>query len=54
MPLDPASLGLEPGLVPEAAAFALTVPVEVDGQVVYITLDKMRYENGRLFTNTCP
>lgn len=54
MPLDPATLGLEPGLVPEAAAFALTVPVEVDGQVVYITLDKMRYENGRLFTNTCP
>jgi RHS repeat-associated protein len=54
MPLDPATLGLDPGLAPEFAGFALTVPIEVQGEVVYITVDKMRYENGRLFTNTCP
>jgi RHS repeat-associated protein len=54
MPSDPATLGLEPGLDPEAAAFALTVPLLVGGEVVFLTVDKMRYENGRLFTNTCP
>lgn len=54
VPIDPATLGLEPGLDPEAAAFALTVPVSVGGEVIYVTVDKMRYEDGRLFTNTCP
>jgi RHS repeat-associated protein len=54
VPIDPATLGLEPGLDAEAAAFALTVPVSVGGEVIYVTVDKMRYEDGRLFTNTCP
>jgi RHS repeat-associated protein len=54
IPLDPTTLGLEPGVNPEDAGFALTLPVEVDGTVVYVTVDKMRYEKGRLFTNTCP
>jgi RHS repeat-associated protein len=54
IPLDPTTLGLDPGVNPEDAGFALTLPVEVDGTVVYVTVDKMRYEKGRLFTNTCP
>ena len=54
LPLDPAVLGLDPGLAPEEAAFSLTMPIEVAGEVVYVTVDKMRYEDGRLFTNTCP
>jgi RHS repeat-associated protein len=54
IPLDPTTLGLDPGVNPEDAGFALTLPVEVEGTVVYVTVDKMRYEKGRLFTNTCP
>ena len=54
IPLDPSTLGLDPGVNPEDAGFALTLPVEVEGTVVYVTVDKMRYEKGRLFTNTCP
>jgi len=54
MPLNPATLGLENGVPPESAAFALSVPVKVDDTVIYVTVDNMRYENGRLFTNTCP
>lgn len=54
MPLDAGTLGLDPGVAPESVGFALTVPIEIGGEVVYVTLDKMRYEDGRLFTNTCP
>lgn len=53
-PLDPSTLGLDAGLDPKDAAFALLTPVDVNGEIVYLTLDKMRFENGRLFTNTCP
>ncbi len=54
IPLDPSTLGLDPGVNPEKAGFSLTIPVEVDGTIAYVTVDKMRYEKGRLFTNTCP
>jgi RHS repeat-associated protein len=54
IPINPSDLGLEVGDEPENAAVVLTVPVEIGGEVVYVVADKMRYENGRIFTNTCP
>ncbi len=54
IPVDPATLGLDPSLDPERAPFAITMPMAVGDTVIYVTMDNMRYENGRLITNTCP
>lgn len=53
-PMDPASLGTQPGEQPENATLGLAVPNEVDGEVGYQFVDKLRYENGKVFSNTSP
>ena len=54
-PFDPAVLNLPPGELPEEGAFALTVITKNHhGQTVYQVVDKLRYANGRLFSNTQP
>lgn len=53
-PLDPSGLQLAPGVPVEEAAFALTVARQIEGQTVFQVVDKMRYEDGKLFTNTAP
>ncbi len=53
-PLDPASLQMEPGFEPEDATFALTVAKDFEGGKIFQIVDKMRYEDGRITTNTFP
>jgi hypothetical protein len=53
-PVDPAQFNLSPGTPPEEAAVALTVARQVEGQLVYQVVDKMRYDDGKVVTNTAP
>jgi hypothetical protein len=54
-PVNPADLGLPPGVAPEDTTYALTVPQELDdGTIVYEIIDEMHYENGFLVTRSPP
>ena len=48
----PEELGLPPGWDPTNVVYGLTVPREIDGEVVYEIIDQMHYENGRLVTHS--
>jgi len=54
MPFDPSKLPLGPGEKPEDGAFALAIVREVDGVTTFQVVDKMRFKEGKLFTNTEP
>ncbi|HAM72524.1 MAG TPA: hypothetical protein DCM86_12855, partial [Verrucomicrobiales bacterium] len=53
-PVDIADLGIPPGKTPDQMTYALTVPHEYDGVVVYEIVDGMNYENGKLVTHSPP
>lgn len=54
-PVDPATLALPPGVPPEQGAFAAAVVRDQpDGSKVYEVVDKLRYEDGRISSNTFP
>jgi RHS repeat-associated protein len=53
-PINPADLGLPAGAKPEEAGYALAVPREVDGVIVYEIIDRMQYEDGKLVTHSLP
>lgn len=52
--VNPAEFQLPAGERPEDAALGLLVPEAVDGVMAYRMVDKLRYENGRVFSNTKP
>ena len=52
--VNPAALGLPEGVAPEDATYALTVPHEFEGTVVYEIIDSMEYEDGKLVTHSPP
>jgi RHS repeat-associated protein len=54
LPLDPSVLNLAPGEQPEDGAFALAIARDIDGATTYQVVDKLRYQNGRLKSNTLP
>ena len=55
-PVDPADLDLEPGQTVEDRSFILAEPIEVDGTLVYRTVDAMKWdpETQTLFTSSPP
>lgn len=53
-PFDPSILEIPPGETPENGAFALCLVVPVEGGFAFQVVDKLRYENGRLISNTLP
>ncbi len=54
LPLDPATLQLNPGVQPEDMGFVLAVVRQEDGQTVYQVVDRLKYKDGRLTSNTFP
>ncbi len=52
--VDPASFQMPPGENPEDAALGVLVPTEVDGVTAYQLVDKVRYKDGKAFSNTLP
>ena len=53
-PLDPATLDLPPDVPPEDGAFAAVVANEVEGGTAYQVVDKLRFEDGKIASNTFP
>lgn len=53
-PFDPAVLEIPPGETAENGAFALCLVEPVAGGYAFRVVDKLRYENGRLTSNTAP
>lgn len=54
MPFDAVALQLPADLNPEDASLGLLVPQEVDGVTAYQMVDKLRYKDGKIFSNTTP
>ena len=53
-PVDPATLDLPPDVAPEEGAFAAAIAREVEGGTAYQVVDKLRYEDGKIASNTFP
>ncbi len=53
-PVDPATLGLPQGENPEEASLGALAPQNVEGVVAYQLVDKLRYKDGKAFSNTAP
>ena len=54
-PLDPATLNLDPGVFPEDASFALTMPKkDSEGNIAYQVIDAMEFVDGELVTRSPP
>lgn len=53
-PADPATLDLPPGVPPERGAFAAAIARETDGGTAYEVVDKLRFEDGKIASNTFP
>jgi hypothetical protein len=53
-PVDPATLDLPPGAPPEDGAFAAAILRETEGGTAYEVVDKLRFEDGKIASNTFP
>lgn len=53
-PVDPATLDLPPGVPPEEGAFAAAIVRETEGGAAYQVVDKLRFEDGKIASNTFP
>ncbi len=55
LPVNLADLNLQPGETAEDGAYALAIARQnADGEIVYQVVDKLRYENGKIKSNTLP
>lgn len=55
LPIDPARIHFADGSLPEDGAYALAMVQELEGGgVAYQIVDKLKYANGRLHSNTAP
>jgi RHS repeat-associated protein len=54
MAVNPAALDLPPGVPPEEGAFALAVARKSGENTVFEVVDKLRYQDGRIASNTFP
>jgi RHS repeat-associated protein len=53
-PVDPAALDLPPGAPPEDGAFAAAILRETEGGTAYEVVDKLRFADGKIASNTFP
>ncbi|RIL05408.1 MAG: hypothetical protein DCC71_10465 [Proteobacteria bacterium] len=53
-PVDAAALDLPPGVPPERGAFVAAIARETDGGTAYEVVDKLRFEDGQIASNTFP
>lgn len=53
-PLDPATIELPPGVPPEEGALAAAIVRETEAGAAYQVVDKLRFEDGQIASNTFP
>lgn len=53
-PVDPTTLDLPPGVPPERGAFAAAIARETEDGTAYEVVDKLRFDDGKIASNTFP
>lgn len=53
-PIKLSDLGLPQGVSPTNLSFGLAIAQQMEGQSVYVLMDRMHYENGNLVTHSLP